>query len=83
MERTVALRHGEWVSTAIKIILGLPQGSALSPVMHNRYTYKLADMQIPRGRIASFADDVLVHAHGFNNDRQELAKEVNRKGYSI
>ena len=77
MERTVALRLGDWVSTTIKITPGLPQGSALSPVLYNVYTSKLADMQIPRGRILTFADDVLVYTHG--SGRQGLANKMNHK----
>ena len=44
MERTVAMRLGEWVSETIKIMPGLPQGSALSPVLYNVYTARLVDM---------------------------------------
>ena len=50
------------------------QGSALSPVLYNVCMSKQAELQIPRGRIPTFADGILVYTHG--SDRQELDNEI-------
>ena len=81
LKRKVALRVGPWTSDIKTITPGLPQGSALSPVLFNVYTVGITSNQLEApGRTLSFADDVLVYRHG--NNRQAIAasaqEELNR-----
>ena len=81
LKRKVALRVDTWASEVKSIRPGLPQGSALSPVLFNVYTAGITSNQLEApGRTLSFADDVLVYRHG--RDRQEIAalvqQELNR-----
>ena len=75
LQRKVALRVDTWASEVKSITPGLPQGSALSPVLFNVYTAGITSNQLEApGRTLSFADDVLVYRHG--RDRQEIAASV-------
>ena len=83
LKRTVAMRLGSWVSNAHTITPGLPQGSALSPVLFNVYTVGITSNQLEGpGRTLSFADDVLAYRTG--KDRQAIAasaqEELDRIG---
>ena len=65
LSRKVALRVGSWSSEIQSIAPGLPQGSALSPVLFNVYTVGITSNQLEGpGRTLSFADDVLVYRSG-------------------
>merc|ERR1712074_502593 len=72
LSRKVALRVGSWSSKVQSIAPGLPQGSALSPVLFNVYTVGVTSNQLEGpGRTLSFADDVLTYRQG--RDRQDIA----------
>ena len=78
LQRKVALRVGAWTSDIRSITPGLPQGSALSPVLFNVYTAGITANQFEApGRTLSFADDVLVYRHG--RDREQIVAEVQRE----
>ena len=78
MERKVALRLGKWMSDQTEICPGLPQGSALSPVLFNVYTAELPSNQVNcSGSTMTFADDITAFERG--NDRLEIAKKVQRR----
>merc|ERR1712074_451506 len=81
LSRKVALRVGSWSSEVQSIAPGLPQGSALSPVLFNVYTVGITSNQLEGpGRTLSFADDILVYRSGY--DREEIVSsaqdEINR-----
>ena len=83
LKRKVALRIVPWISEVKSITPGLPQGSALSPVLFNVYTVGITSNQLEGpGRTLSFADDGLVYRHG--RDREAIARstqnELNRLG---
>ncbi|XP_005100772.1 uncharacterized protein LOC101853703 [Aplysia californica] len=83
LKRRVAMRLGSWASHACTIIPGLPQGSALSPVLFNVYTVGITSSQLEGpGRTLSFMDDGLAYRTG--KDRQVIAsslqKELDRMG---
>ena len=70
LKRKVALRLGTWISAACVITPGLPQGSALSPVLFNTVGITSNQLEGP-GRTLSFADDGMVTRTG--RCRQALA----------
>ncbi|XP_012941756.1 uncharacterized protein LOC106012672 [Aplysia californica] len=75
LKQKVALHLGCWASQHIEITPGLPQGSALSPVLCNVYTIGITSNQLEGpGRVLNFADDVLVYRQGKNRQRIEYWK---------
>ena len=75
LKRKVTLWMGPWTSEVKTITLGLPQGSALSPVLFNVYTVGITSNQLEApGRTLSFADDILVYRH--RRDPEEIARSV-------
>ncbi len=75
LQRKVALRVGTWTSEVKSITPGLPQGSALSPVLFNVYTVGITSNRLEKpGRTLSFADDVLVYRNG--KDRQLTSESI-------
>ena len=54
---------------------GLPQGSALSPVLYDVYTVGIISNHLETpGRTLSFTYDILVHRHVL--DREEISRSV-------
>ena len=54
---------------------GLPQGSALSPVLFYVYTVGITSNQLEApGKTLNFADDVLVYRHG--KDIEEISRSA-------
>ena len=49
LERTVVMQLGDWSSAPQHLMMGLPQGSPLSPVLYNIYTKSLADVNRKMG----------------------------------
>ena len=81
LKRKVALRLGSWISEVREITPGLPQGSALSPVLFNVYTVGITSNQLEGpGRTLSFADDVLAYRQGKRRETtaEGLQVELNR-----
>ena len=77
-ERKVALKCGRWVSDPVSIAPGLPQGSALSPVLFNIYTSSIARIgEGHSGRTLTFADDVTVYEKG--KDRLAAGKALQNR----
>uniref|UniRef100_A0A0B7BRJ4 Reverse transcriptase domain-containing protein n=2 Tax=Arion vulgaris TaxID=1028688 RepID=A0A0B7BRJ4_9EUPU len=82
-ERTLSMRCGSWASQPQQVLMSLPQGSPLSPVLFNVYTVGVTSTQrVGVGRTMSYADDILVYRMG--KDRNEIASalqcELNRIG---
>ena len=62
LERKVAMRLGNWISTPQQLIMRLPQGSSLSTVLNNVYTKGLADMSSNGLRwVLTLTDDGLIY----------------------
>ena len=62
LERKVAMRLGNWISTPQQLTMLLPQGSPLSPVLYNVYTKGLADLNSNGlSRVLTLADDGLIY----------------------
>ncbi|BFZ05508.1 hypothetical protein BsWGS_08547 [Bradybaena similaris] len=75
LERTVALRFGQWTSETRRIAPGLRQGSPLSPVLFNAYTAMICRQQANGpGHTLTYADDILTYVHG--KCRQQITNQL-------
>ena len=71
-KRKVALRVGSWILDIKENTQGIPQCSALSPVLFNVYTVGITSNQLQSpGRQMSFADDMLAYRQG--KSKQDIA----------
>ncbi|XP_012937187.1 uncharacterized protein LOC106011589 [Aplysia californica] len=78
LERKVALRCGQWISSPQVIRPGLPQGSPLLPKLFNVYTARVATLNsVGPGRILTFADDILAYRQG--RDRKKMTRELQQE----
>ncbi|VVC42838.1 Endonuclease/exonuclease/phosphatase,Reverse transcriptase domain [Cinara cedri] len=71
-ERFFAVRHGNSMSNYHKIIAGVPQGSDLSPILYNIFTYDIP--QTTDTILATYADDTAILSS--DNDPQIATQKV-------
>uniref|UniRef100_A0A0B6ZNM6 Reverse transcriptase domain-containing protein n=1 Tax=Arion vulgaris TaxID=1028688 RepID=A0A0B6ZNM6_9EUPU len=75
------MRCGSWASQ--HVLMSLPQGSPLSPVLFNVYTVGVTSAQrVGLGRSMTYADDILVYRMDKNRDEiaSALQCELNKIG---
>lgn len=67
-ERSVHVQIDDFHSKSRLIWKGLPQGSVLSPLLYNIYTYDLDHALINHCSLLQYADDLLLYVNGFSED---------------
>ena len=61
MSRSITIRHHNILSSSRLVWKGLPQGSVLSPILYNLYTYDLASSVSCFCKILQYADDIALY----------------------
>lgn len=60
-QRTVFIKYKGSLTGPRETQLGLPQGSVLSPLLFNLYTYDLCKIFKPNIKVLQFADDIIIY----------------------
>lgn len=61
LDRTAQLRVDGEIKCSRSVHKGLPQGSVLSPILFNLYTYDLFKYILPHCRLLQYADDLVLY----------------------
>lgn len=68
MGRTIKIRTGNTFHPPLTVWQGLPQGSVLSPLLYNLYTFDVEQSVLPFCNILQYADDLVVYTTAHNID---------------
>ncbi|CAG4925468.1 unnamed protein product [Colias eurytheme] len=75
VDRTICLNLNESKNISRKVHKGLPQGSVLSPLLYNIYTYDLEKSLNDTVKILQYADDIVMYS--VNNSLEEACNSLN------